>query len=105
MDELGHFPGRRQALAETRDPLLDQFAAKAAGNEIEIAARIPGAGRERPRQAIADFVEALHGRREHRFGRRPAARNQAEPLAPALDAPAEAMAGAVLKFSQLGDEL
>ena len=44
-------------LGQARDPLIDQLAAKPAGDQVQVGAGVAGARGERARQPLADLVE------------------------------------------------
>ena len=53
--------------ASARDALVDQLAAKPAGDEVQVGARMARARGERARQPLAELVEPLRQRREQRL--------------------------------------
>ena len=81
------------------------LAAKAAGDEVEVAARGCRPRRERPRKPLADLIQTLRHRREDRLRLGPAADGEIEPLAGPLDPPRQALPRAMLKLAELGEQL
>ena len=105
MGELRHFPCRCQLLREPGDALVDEIAAQAPGDEVQVGARGPGARGERAGKPLANLIEPLQQGRIKRLRLGPTASGQLEALAPTLDAPRQAMPGAVLELAELSRQL
>jgi hypothetical protein len=105
VDQFGDLPQSAKLLGEARDPLVDEFPAKAAGDKIHIGPRVTGPRCERTRQAFGKLVDALDYGREQRLRLRPPANRQIQALTAALRAPREALLRAVRELTQLSEQL
>ena len=105
MGELCDLPCGAQPFGEARDALVDEVAAEAPGDEVEVRTGTAGTRGKRPRQALAELVDLLRHRREQRLRLGPATDGQLEPFACPFDAPRQAFLRPMLEVGELRHQL
>src|SRR5215212_773045 len=103
MDQLGHLPQRGELLARALDAVPEQLRPEPRSDRVQVGARVARAGGERAREALAELVAALDGRREQGLGPRPAADGQLEPFARSAGAGTEAIRSPAAEVGEQGE--